>query len=168
MLDLNHTRCWNLSITMGISNYRSDYIYGTMSVVGDNIKKILPKWMYWKISITVVSNTKNIVNFVKVNQAMVEKWMLSQPVKELLELYVSMPKGTVTKVMHKQIEAIYLTYGEDDQEVRHFSNIWKTHVWKFLRECVYICCPSWNFFWVSKRKTRIYNFLFFRIHVNTG
>ena len=86
---------------MGISNYRSDYIYGTMAVVGDNIKKILPKWMYWKISITVVRNTKNIVNFVKVNQAMVEKWMLSQLVKELLELYASMPKGTVPKVMHK-------------------------------------------------------------------
>ena len=71
---------------MGIYNYRSDYIYGTMAVVGDNIKKILPKWMYWKISITVVRNTKNIVNFVKVNQAMVEKWMLSQAVEEIIKM----------------------------------------------------------------------------------
>ena len=94
------------------------------------------------------------------HQSMVEKWMLSQAVEEPLYLYVSMPKVAVPKVVQKQIKAVYLTHGEDNQEVRYFSNTCKTHVWTFLRAYVYIFFPFWGIFWGSIRKGRIYNFLF--------
>ena len=42
---------------------------------------------------------KNIANSIKLNQATVEKWMMSQAVEELLEMCVSMSKGTVTEVV---------------------------------------------------------------------
>ena len=41
--------------------------------------------------------------------------MLSQAIKDILELYVSMSKGVVTDVVQKYIEVINLAYGEDDQ-----------------------------------------------------
>ena len=46
--------------------------------------------------------------------------MLSHTVKEILEVYISMSKDTVPKVVQKQIEVIYSTQVEDAQEVRHF------------------------------------------------
>ena len=45
---------------------------------------------------------KNIVKSIKLNRVTVEKWMLSQYIKDLLELYVSISKGTVPKVVQKQ------------------------------------------------------------------
>ena len=45
---------------------------------------------------------------------------LSHSVEELLELYISMSKFTVPELVQKKIGAIYLTHGEDDQEVHHF------------------------------------------------
>ena len=66
-----------------------DYIYGPMAVVGANIKKRLPNWMDWEVAITLVHTMKNIVNFIKLNQSTIEKWMLYQAVEELLELYTS-------------------------------------------------------------------------------
>ena len=48
------------------------------------------------------------------------------------------------------------------------SSTWKTHVWKCLRACVYIYRASCNVFRGSRRKGRIYTFLFFWIHVITG
>ena len=42
---------------------------------------------------------KNIANAIQLNQATVEKWMMSQAVEELLEMCVSMSKGTVTEVV---------------------------------------------------------------------
>ena len=57
---------------------------------------------------------------IKLNQAMVENWMLYQAVEDILELYVSMSKGTFPEVLQKQIEPIYLTHDENDQEVCHF------------------------------------------------
>ena len=42
--------------------------------------------------------------------------MLSRTVEKILDLYVSMSKQEVTKLVQKQTEAIYLTRGEDDQE----------------------------------------------------
>ena len=69
---------------------------------------------------------KNIANYIKLNQATVEKWMLYQDFKDLLELYISMSKGTVPKEVQNYIKAIYSTYGEDDQEVRHFFQHLKT------------------------------------------
>ena len=74
---------------------------------------------------------KNIVESIKLNQENIEKWMMSQAAKEILNLYVSMPTGTVPGVVQKQTETIYLEHGEDDEEVRHFSNTWKTLIWKF-------------------------------------
>ena len=97
-----------------------DYMYGPMAGVGGNIKRQIPKWMDWEVSITVVHTMKNIVECIKLNQTKVEEWMLSQAVKELLELYISISKATVPKIVQKQIEAICSTYIEDDQEVRHF------------------------------------------------
>ena len=41
----------------------------------------------------------NIVDSIKLNQALVEKWMMSQAAKDILLLYVSISKGTVTKVV---------------------------------------------------------------------
>ena len=38
--------------------------------------------------------------------------MLSQAVEDILDVYVSMTKVTVPKVVQKQTEAIYLTHGE--------------------------------------------------------
>ena len=67
-----------------------DYMYGPMSDVGANTKKQLPNWMDWEISITAFHNMKNIIDSIKLNQATVEKWMLSQAVYDLLELYISM------------------------------------------------------------------------------
>ena len=69
----------------------------------------------------------------KLNQETVEKWMLSQVSEELLELHVSISEGTVTKVVQKQIKAIYLTWEKDSQEVCNFFQHLKTHVWKWLR-----------------------------------
>ena len=43
--------------------------------------------------------------------------MLTQAAEELLELYISMSKVTLTKVVQNHIDASYLTHGEDDQEV---------------------------------------------------
>ena len=48
-----------------------DYMYGTMVGVGANIKKRLPKWMDWEVTITVFHTMKNIVNYIKLNQAKV-------------------------------------------------------------------------------------------------
>ena len=45
--------------------------------------------MYPRISITVVYTMKNIFESIKLNQATVDKWILSQADKDLLELYVS-------------------------------------------------------------------------------
>ena len=119
-----------------------DYMYGPMAGVGSTIKKRLPKWMDWEVATPLVHTMKNIVNSIKSNQATVEKWMLSQVVEELLELHISMSKGMMHEVVQNQIELIYLTHGEDDKEVCHFSSTWKTHVCKCLRACVYIFCPS--------------------------
>ena len=76
--------------------------------------------MDWYVPITVVHTMKNIVCPIKLNQEMVEKWMLSQAVEDLLEIFVSISKDMVTKVVQKQIETIYLTHDEDYQEVCHF------------------------------------------------
>ena len=97
-----------------------DYMYGTMVGVGANIKKRLPKWVDLEVTITVFHTMKNIVQSIKLYQATVEKWMLSQAVEDLLSLYINMPKDTVPEVVQKQIQAIHLTHGEDDQEVRNF------------------------------------------------
>ena len=43
--------------------------------------------------------------------------MLSQAVEELLRLYIKMSNGMVIELVQKQIETIYSTHGEDDQEV---------------------------------------------------
>ena len=58
-----------------------DYMYDPMASVGANIKKRLPRWMDWEVVITVVHTMKNIFKSVRLNQAMVEKWMLSQAVE---------------------------------------------------------------------------------------
>ena len=62
----------------------------------------------------------NIVDSIKLNQATVENWMLTQAAEELLELYISMSKVTLTEVVQNHIDASYLTHGEDDQEVYNF------------------------------------------------
>ena len=134
-----------------------------MADLGVNIMKRLAKWMDWDVTIVVVHTTNNIVNSIKLNQEMVEKLMLSHVVKDILELYISMSKGMVPKVAQKQIEELYLRNGEDDQEVCHFVQHLKTHVWKYLKACVYICFHSCDVFWISRRKTRIYTFLYFWI-----
>ena len=41
--------------------------------------------------------------------------MLSQDVKDILDMYVSMLNVTVLKEVQKQTEEIYLTHGEYDQ-----------------------------------------------------
>ena len=129
-------------------------MYGPMAGGGYNIKKRLQKWMDWQVFITSFHNTKKFVNTIKLNQETVEVWMLYQAVEELLDLYISMSKGTVTKVMKNQIEEIYSTHGEDNQEVCHFSNVSKTHACKCLRACVYIFCPSCDVFCSSRGKKR--------------
>ena len=48
--------------------------------------------------------------------------MPSQAIKNLLNMYVSMSKGTVPEVVQQHIEDIYLTNSEADKEVRNFSN----------------------------------------------
>ena len=105
-------------------------MYGPMAGVEANIKKRLPMWMDWQVVITVVNTMNNIVQSIKLNQATVEKWMISQAVKDFLGLYVSMSKGTVTEVVQKQIQAIHLTYGEDDQEVRNVLHHLEMRAWK--------------------------------------
>ena len=109
-----------------------------MAGVEANIKKRLPKWIDWQVVITVVHTTKKLFQSIKLNQATVEKWMMSQAVEDILGLYVSLSSGTVPEVVQKHIQAINLTRGEDDQEVRNVFNTWKMYVWKFLRACVYI------------------------------
>ena len=68
----------------------------------------------------VVYTVKKIVNSIKLNQSMVEKCMLYQAVEKILDIYVIISKREVDEVVQKQIEAIYLTHGEDDQEVHYF------------------------------------------------
>ena len=53
----------------------------------------------------VVHTMKKIVDAIKLNREIVEKWMLWHAVEEILDLYVSMSKFTA---------AIYLIHGEDD------------------------------------------------------
>ena len=77
-----------------------------MTGVCDNINKRIPKLLYREVSIMVVHTINNIFNYIKLNQAKVEKWILSQAVKDLLELYISMSKGAVTEVVQKQIRDI--------------------------------------------------------------
>ena len=64
-----------------------------MAGVGGNIQKQTPKWMYWEVAIMVVHNMNNIVESIKLNQAAVEKWMLSQAIEKLPEMYAIM-QGT--------------------------------------------------------------------------
>ena len=47
-----------------------------MEVVGDNIKKQLTKCMDWWVAIMVVHTMKKIVDAIKLNREIVEKWML--------------------------------------------------------------------------------------------
>ena len=75
------------------------YMYVPMAGVGANIKKQVSKWMDLEVAITVVHTIKNIFNSIKVNQETVEKWILSQAVKELLGLFVSISKGMVPEVV---------------------------------------------------------------------
>ena len=49
-----------------------------------------------------------------------------------------------------------------------FSKIYKTHVCKCLKVCVYIFCPSCDVLWSSRSKRRIYNFLLCYICVIPG
>ena len=56
----------------------------------------------------------NIVDSIKLNQATVENWILTQAAEELLELYISMSKGMVPKVVQKNIKAVYLTHDKDN------------------------------------------------------
>ena len=81
-----------------------------MAGVGANIRKKLPNWIDWEVAITLVHTIKNVAESIKLKQSMVEKWMLSQAIEELLKLYVSMSKGTVPKVV-KKTKTIYLTHG---------------------------------------------------------
>ena len=76
--------------------------------------------MDWEVATMVVHTINNIFESIKLNQTTVEKLMLYQTAKELFELYVMMSKGTVPKVLKKYTEEIYLTHGEDNQEVCHF------------------------------------------------
>ena len=89
-------------------------MYGSMADLGVNIMKRLAKWMDWDVTIVVVHTTNNIVNSIKLNQEMVEKLMLSHVVKDILELYISMSKGMVPKVVQKNIKAVYLTHDKEN------------------------------------------------------
>ena len=76
--------------------------------------------MTYKVSVLVVFNhgsphyEKNSES-IKLKQKTVEKWILSQAIEDLLELYVSMSKDGVPEVVPKHTEVIYLAHGEDDQ-----------------------------------------------------
>ena len=111
-------------------------MYGKMEVAGDNIKKQLSKWMDLEVVIKAVHTMMHIVEYIKLNHATAEKWILSQSNEELLELYVSMSKGTVPEVVQRQTKSIYLIHGEDDYKVRNFSSTWKNNVCKCLRACL--------------------------------
>ena len=90
-------------------------MYGPITDVGVNIKKWLTKWVYWWFLITVVHTMKKISESIKLKQKTVEKWILSQAIEDLLELYVSMSKDGVPEVVPKHTEVIYLAHGEDNQ-----------------------------------------------------
>ena len=137
-----------------------------MTGVCDNINKRIPKLLYREVSIMVVHTINNIFNYIKLNQAKVEKWILSQAVKDLLELYISMSKGAVTEVVQKQIRDIIWHMVKTIRRSVILSNTWNIHLQEILRECVYICYPFCDFFCPIKTR-RIYTFLFLWIHVIT-
>ena len=86
--------------------------------------------------------------------------MLPQAAEDLLELYVGMSKGTVPKVVQKHTKSIYLTYGKDNQEVRHFIQQLNNASSEMLKS-VCLCLLSFlKFSGVSTRIRRICNFLF--------
>ena len=99
---------------------------------------------------------KNIVESIKLNQLTVEKWMLSQAVEELPNLYVSMPKGTVHKVVQKQIEVIYMTHGEDNKDVRHFVQHLKNVYLEMLKSlCLHLLTLLRYFLELNKEKSNL-------------
>ena len=78
-----------------------DYMYGPITGVGANIKKLITKWMNLEASIMTVHTMKNIAESIKINKETFEKCMLSQAVEDLIELYVSMSKDTVLELVQK-------------------------------------------------------------------
>ena len=74
-------------------------MYVPMAGVAENIKKQLSKRMDWEVSIPVIHTMNNIVRYIKLNQATVEKLMLYQAAEELFNIYVRITKGTVAEVL---------------------------------------------------------------------
>ena len=111
--------------------------------------------------LTVVNTMKNTFDSIKLNHATVEKWTLSQAVEELLDIYVSMSKGTVHEVVQKIIEAIYLAHGEDDQEVRHFFQHLVNACLEMLKSVCLHLLPFLRCFWeFKKEKMHLYISIF--------
>ena len=84
--------------------------------------------MDWEVAITVVHTIKNIVDPIKLNQAMIEKWTLSQAIEDLLELYLSKPKGTVPEVVQNILRRFILHTVKTIRRSIILSNTWKTYV----------------------------------------
>ena len=91
-----------------------DYMYGPMPGIAEKIKKRLPKWKEWEVAKTVVNTMEDVVRSIKLNQASVEKWSLSQAIIELLTVYVGMAKGQVPDAVSVQVANIYAVYDNDD------------------------------------------------------
>ena len=91
--------------------------------------------------------------------------MLSHTVKEILEVYISMSKDTVPKVVQKQIEMIYSTQVEDAQEVRHFFQHLKNACFEILKSvCLYLLPFLRCFLESKKEKAHLYFPIFLDPH----
>ena len=83
--------------------------------------------------------------------------MLSHAVEELLNMYVSISKCTVPKVVQKDMKDIYLTHGEDNQEVHHFfQNLWNACLEIPKSVCLYLLSFLRLFLDFKKEKVHLY------------
>ena len=78
--------------------------------------------------------------------------MLLHAVEELLNMYVSMSKCTVPKVVQKDMKDIYLTHGEDNQDIHHFVQHPKNACLGMLKSVCLYFMPFLRFFLVQEEK----------------
>ena len=76
-----------------------------------------------------------------------------------------MPNGVVPKVLKKHTKAIYLTHGEDDQDIRHFFQHLKTACLGMLKSACLRLLPFLRcFLGFKKENTPLYFSLFMDPH----
>ena len=105
------------------------YLYGECPGVSSRIKKRQPSWQDWEVIQMVVCAMKDITTSIKLNQACANRWLLSDAVNDLLELYVALKSDSVPEWLIVQCRNIMAKQGELEEVmtfIEHLKLSYKT------------------------------------------